>query len=389
MSSAHALWWLALPLLLLPVWWHRQKRQRMQAVPLATARFLPFAAPQQLRVWQWLDRTLLLLRLLLLLGLIAWLADVAVPWRSDTVFMGALADPAAVEAQIHAAGLGAAHRSPLPDADPLAWLAVHAREWRADARLAIAAPADAVPMPARTPVLAHRMDLLLQPQPQLAQAQLSALTTTRHVVIASTRPAAWRALFAAFDSAGLGRERHVLSTEPDAQTDLIVWDRPGMPDAAWRAPLWWAVQPAAFPELAGARAAGGLRVADTARGRVWAQARWPVDEADPLPTARLLFENRDGLRRDPLPYAAPTMTLAAGKALSADVTTGAGQPLTPLLSASPLAPLIAPLIAPLLASLLAPLMALLFALERALAHVAAHRRHAHAVAAADPPSVAR
>ncbi len=371
MSSAYVTWWLVLPVLLLPIWWHRQKRQRTQAVPLATARFLPAAAPQQLRVWQWVDRTLLLLRLLLLLGLIAWLADVAVPWRGDTVFVGAHTDPARAETQIQAAGLGAARRSPLPDADPLAWLAVHEREWRAEARLAIVATGDTVPMPAHAPVLSHRVDLLLQPSPP------SMAPIPRHVVIASTRPAAWRALFAAFDSAGLGRERHVLSSEPNAQTDLIVWDRAGTPDPAWRAPLWWAVQPAAFPELALAREAGGLRVADAARGRVWAQARWPVDEADPLAAARALFENRDGLRRDPLPFATPTMTLAAGTAPSTDAATGAGHPL------------MATLMTPLMAPLLAPLLALLFALERALAHRAAHRQRAHAAAGADPTPAAR
>ena len=80
MSSALNLWWLALPLLLLPLWWHRQQRPRTQAEPLATARFLPAAAPPQLRIWRWADKTLLALRLLLLLGVIAWLADVVVPW---------------------------------------------------------------------------------------------------------------------------------------------------------------------------------------------------------------------------------------------------------------------------------------------------------------------
>ena len=45
-----SLWWLALPILLLPIWWHRQKRESVQAVPLATARFLPAADPRQGRV---------------------------------------------------------------------------------------------------------------------------------------------------------------------------------------------------------------------------------------------------------------------------------------------------------------------------------------------------
>ena len=368
MSLSLGLWWLALPVLLLPIWWHRQKRQRTQAEPLATARFLPAAAPQQLRIWRWADLLLLALRLLLLLGVIAWLADVVLPWRGDTVFVGAQADPAWVEAQIQAAGLATAPRTVFcaPDADrrtpghptgcdlhtadPLAWLAAHQREWRAGARLAIVATGEAVPMPAHAPTLAHRVDVRLQP------AQPGGLPNEHHIVLVSTRAAAWRALFTAFESAGLGRSRYVVTAEPDAQTELIVWDRPGTPDPAWRAPLWWAVQPAAFPELATARRAGGLRVADAPRGRVWAQDRWPVDVTDPLEAARALFENRDGLRRDPLPFAAPTMALAAGTGGASEEATGAAH------------------------IGLAPLLALLFALERWLAQRLVRQRRGAASA---------
>ncbi len=338
MSGVYVLWWLALPVLLLPLWWHRQKRQRTQAEPLATARFLPAAAPQQLRIWRWADPLLLVLRLLLLLGVIAWLADVALPWRGDTVFVGANVDPAWAETQIQAAGLGAAPRRELPAADPLAWLAVHEREWRADARLAIVATSDAVAMAAHAPALAHRVELRLQPAtPATARIE-------RHVVLASPREAAWRALFSAFESGGLGRDHYVLSAEPDEQTELIVWDRPGAPDAAWHAPLWWAVQPAAFPELAQARRAGAVRVADGARGRIWAQDAWPLDAADPLPGARALFEDSQALQRDPLPFAAPSMTLPAVAVAAQPAAGGIAHPL------------------------LAALLTVLFALERLLAH---------------------
>jgi hypothetical protein len=346
-----ALWWLALPLLLLPIAWHRQKRQRTQALPLATARFLPAAAPQQLRIWRWADKTLLLLRLLLLLGLIAWLADVALAWRGDTVFVGGGVDPAWAEAQIQAAGLGAARRSALPDADPLAWLAAHEREWRPGARLAIVASGDAVPMAARPPALAHRLDLRLQPAPP------ASAPAPRHIVLASPREAAWRALFTAFESAGPGRQRFLMSTQPDAQTELIVWDRPGAPDAAWHAPLWWAVQPAAFAELATARRSGSLRVAETSRGRIWARDSWPLDEREPLDAARALFDDWQGLQNDPLPDAAPSGVLEASAAQPALRPSGASH------------------------AVLAPLLALLFALERLLAH---RRRHAETAAGAQP-----
>ncbi len=341
MSSALAGWWLALPLLLLPLWWHRQKRQRTQALPLATARFLPAAAPQQLRVWRWVDKTLLLLRLLLLLGLIAWLADVALAWRGDTVFVGDRVDPVWAEAQIQAAGLVAARRSPLPGADPLAWLAAHEREWQPGARLAIVATGDAVPMAAQAPQWVHRVDVRLQAASTGTAPAVQPVE--RHIVLASAREADWRALFTAFESAGLGRERYAIQAAPDARTDLIVWDRPGAPDPAWRAPLWWAVQPAAFAELAAAARSGSLRAADTPRGRVWARDRWPLDEREPLDSARALFDDWQGLQREPLPYAAPTLVLDAR----------ATQPALQPIGASH--------------ALLAPLLALLFALERLLA----------------------
>ncbi len=353
MSSALALWWLALPVLLLPIWWHRQKRQRTQAEPLATARFLPAAAPQQLPIWRWADLLLLALRLLLLLGVIAWLADVAVPMRGDTVFVGAKVDPVWVDAQILAAGLHAATRQDLPAADPWAWLAAHEREWQPGARLLIVATGDAVAMPAHAPALAHRVDLRLQPLVQGVQAAQSVAVVVpveHHVVLASTRESAWRALFTAFESAGLGRDRYVMSTVPDSQTELIVWDRPGAPDAAWRAPLWWAVQPAAFTELAQAQRAGGVRVADGARGRIWAQDAWPLDAADPLPGARALFEDSHALQREPQLFAAPSMALVPGLAAPQQTPSGVAHPL------------------------LAAVLAALFALERLLAHWQRRRR---------------
>ena len=103
-------WWLALPILLLPVWWHRQKRESVKAVPLATARFLPGADPRQVRVWAWSDRILLLLRCLLLVAVIARLADLVYPWRDDAVLVAPGTDAASVEQQATAAGMAKAPR---------------------------------------------------------------------------------------------------------------------------------------------------------------------------------------------------------------------------------------------------------------------------------------
>ncbi|MGO4479992.1 BatA domain-containing protein, partial [Massilia sp. 2TAF26] len=124
MASLQPLWWFALPVLLLPIWWHMQKRERVKTELLATARFLPAAAPQQQRVPRWIELLLLVLRLLLLITLIAWLAVTTIPWRGDTVLIEApleSSEPAWVVQQVAAAGMTQAARLPLP-ADALSWL---------------------------------------------------------------------------------------------------------------------------------------------------------------------------------------------------------------------------------------------------------------------------
>ncbi|XLZ68272.1 hypothetical protein ABT364_17165 [Massilia sp. SR12] len=159
MTSMQPLWWYALPVLLLPVWWHMRKRERTRTDFLATARFLPSALPQQRRVLRWADVPLLLVRLALLVVLIAWLAVLAMPWKGDTVFVAAAVERSAwAEQQIAAAGMGSAARQSLPD-DAWNWLARNEHEWRPEARFLILAPAAA--MPALPPRLAHPIDLRL------------------------------------------------------------------------------------------------------------------------------------------------------------------------------------------------------------------------------------
>jgi hypothetical protein len=53
-----SLWWWALPVVLLPILWHRQKREQAKTAFLASARFLPAAEPKQQRVWRWHDEIL-------------------------------------------------------------------------------------------------------------------------------------------------------------------------------------------------------------------------------------------------------------------------------------------------------------------------------------------
>jgi hypothetical protein len=321
MLSSYPFWWFALPVLLLPIWWHRQKRQRLKAEPLATARFLPVAAPEQLRVWQWRDRILLLVRCLLLLALIAWLAATIFPWRGNTVLLDAGADKAWAEREIGAAGFADAPRVDLPP-DALQWLRRHERDWRPDARLLIVARAVQIAMPARMPQFSHQVEVRTMP----ATAGTAAPAIVRHPVVVSTvsgNDAAWRSLFAAFDKAGDGGNHYVLASAPDAAAKLIVWDVPGeAPPAGWRAPHWWiataSAQTTAFPELKNAAAItiNGLtmKYADSSRGRLWTSDAFPPRDAD---TARTLYETWQSLSAAPAPaYPMPSQAFATARASS-------------------------------------------------------------------------
>ncbi|MYM69099.1 hypothetical protein GTP45_19965 [Pseudoduganella sp. FT55W] len=332
MLSSYPLWWLALPVLLLPVWWHRQKRQRVKAESLATARFLPSAPPEQLRVWQWRDKVLLLVRCLMLVALIAWLAATIFPWRGDTVLVDSGVDKAWAEKEIAAAGFSSAARMEMP-ADGLQWLRQNERDWRADARLLVVARADQIAMPARIPQFNHQLTLRTRATPLPAAASTSAAQQSsvapaeQHIALAAapSRAAAWRSLFAAFDSAGNAAIRHILAAEQSAKTTLIVWDTlSAAPPANWRAANWWiAIAPSpsstssqvAFPELANAatlRINGiTLRYADSPRGRLWTSDAFPPRDAD---TARALYEAWRLLDAAPAPaYATPSQNFAAAR----------------------------------------------------------------------------
>ena len=288
----NSLWWLALPILLLPVWWHRKKRVQVKAEPLASARFLPSTQPKQMRVWRWSDIVLLIVRCLLLACAIAWLADPVFPWRGDTVVVVNGTDGAWVEREVKAAGYPEAARLPLPANGALAWIRAHEREFKPDARLLVVGD---VPMPATVPQFRLPVELRT-----LAQA---APRVEAHVAIFSTRAGDWRRLFAALD----GPLRVVVDEQPDPKTELIVWDKSDAPPATLRAPLWWATDAGAFVELAQSKAAAGIRYADGARGRVWISHAWPP--ADPA-AARALLETWRELHYAAPPYTAPALALA-------------------------------------------------------------------------------
>jgi len=286
----NSLWWLALPTLLLPIWWHRKKRVQIKAEPLASARFLPRTEPRQMRVWRWADVALLIVRCLLLACAIAWLADPVFPWRGDTVVVAEGSDAQWVESEIRATGYGAAARQALPAHAALAWIGAHEREFTPEARLLVLGD---IPMPASLPQFRRPVVLrtLAKPVPR----------TEARVAIVSERAQEWRRMFAALD----GPLRVVLDAAPGPQTELIVWDRPGAPPPSMRAPLWWSTDAGAFTELAQSKAVGGIRYADGARGRVWASNAWPP--TDPA-AARALLETWRELHYAPVPYTAPAMT---------------------------------------------------------------------------------
>lgn len=291
-----SMWWLALPVLLLPIWWHRQKREQTKALPLATARFVPRAQPDQVRVWRWSDLLLLLVRCLLLATVIAWLADPVLPWRGDTVLVAKGSDPAWAGKQIVAAGFKDAQRIELEPAQLLAWLRSHEREWRDDARLLAVGD---IPMPAAIPRFAHRLELRTQAVPYGGGQ--------RRVAIVSDRADQWRKLFAA---AG-GAQRFALDSEAAAGTELIVWDKDQPPPAGLRAPLWWVANPASVPELAKAHEIGALRYADSSRGRLWTSDAWPPRDAN---GARLLLQDWERLHYAPTPFTLPSQVIPASHA---------------------------------------------------------------------------
>jgi len=322
-----SLWWLALPVLLLPILWHRQKREQTKAAPLASARFLPVSEPKQLRVWRWSDPLLLLLRCLMLLALIALLADLVLAWRGDSVLVAPGTDASFVKQQALDAGFKDAQQLVLTDHDAIGWLHAHEREFKPEARLLVVG--DAV-MPAVLPRLRHAVTLRTGAKPEAGPVE-------RHVAVFSEHADDWRRLFAA----ARGSWNIVVDAQPGPRTELLVWDRPEPAPATLRAPLWWVTDAHTFPELDQAARVDGMRVTETPRGRVWQIAGWPPREPE---AARAVFAAWQRLHLAPQPYTAPAQALSAEPNAPAGPASGA------------------------LREILATLLVALFVLERMLTH---------------------
>jgi hypothetical protein len=263
----NSLWWLGLSLILLPVWWHRQKRRSTKAVPLATARFLPRAEPKQRRVWRWVEVILLLLRCLLIAAVTAWLADLVIAWRGDTQLVASKEN----------AG------------DPLRSLAAHEREFKRDAKITISG---AAAMPASPPALRHAVTLTTAP--------VAGTAPVRHVYIESAQRERWIALFKAAD----GPVSYAIDAAPGPATSLVVWDTEAEPPAQLRAPLWWANK--VLPGAGAARKLTweglNLAVYESSRGRSWQLA--PLLPAS-VEQARAMFSAWEYLELGVPAYVAP------------------------------------------------------------------------------------
>lgn len=303
--STMSLWWWALPVVLLPILWHRRMRERTETEPLATARFLPPASPQQRRVWRWRDVILLALRCALLVTLIALLADLVLAWRGDTVLVVPGTTPAAVERSAAQAGFKDAQRLTLPDRDAVAWMHAHEREFEPRARLLVVGDAA---MPAVLPRFRHAVVLRTEAAP-FAPAE-------RHVAVFSARDDAWRRLFAAAE----GGWHIVVDAAPGPRTDVVVWDRPEAPPPSLRAPLWWVADATAFPALPQAPRIDGLHWQDSPRGRLWHADGWPPSNPD---EARALFAAWQRLHAGVAPYTAPVQALAPAVDAPAGPASGA------------------------------------------------------------------
>jgi hypothetical protein len=349
--STNPVWWLALPLLLLPIWWHRQKRQRTRAKALATARFLPAAEPQQQRVWLWTERVLLVLRCMMLIALIALLADLVSPSRGDTVLIAKGMEKAWVDQAIQQAHMQQAEQltfcasascAPLELSDEkniLSWFSTHETQWSKQARILILANDSQVSMPAQQTQFAHQVELRLQATAKKTEPE------EHHITVVSERADLWNALFKSYESAGLGNARYIISTLPDAKTELIIWESVEAPNPAWRAAHWWLSDARSFPGVKMDKKFDDVAYADTALGRLWL-TDWKIREEN---DARALYVLWQKMRAAPAPYFAYSMALPVSEKNQPWSTGGQWT------------------------SALGLLLALLFAIERSLSHVSRNR----------------
>jgi len=250
MSSMSPYWWLLLPLIILPILWLRQKRESSLRQSLATAKFLAAASPHMVQVWRWQEWLLLILRCLLLLIAIAYLASIFMRWRGDTVLIASGSDSAWVEQQINASKMQDAkrmsfcadRRCDIQSTQILYWLEQHQSWWKKSARLLVLGDASQVALNAQAPQLMQTLEVKVRP-PSNDSKQVKTKQLDYYIALHSDRAAAWQHMFTAFAVAGKADHHYVWQSEPDARTELVIWDSTQVVPQNWKtnakANLWW------------------------------------------------------------------------------------------------------------------------------------------------------
>jgi hypothetical protein len=339
MNLLQPLWLLALPVILLPIWWHRQKRESNKRDFLATAIFLPAAAPQLMRVWRLQEILLLLLRCLLLLCVIAIFVRVAMPRYGDTVLIDASADTSVdaawVEQEIKSAKFEGAQRlrfcaqasCELQVDHVFSWLEQNQSQWKTRSRILVLAQDQHIAFPAQRPALPHQVTVRTRPA--------NKEKTTHTVLVHSLRLDDWRALFAAYEAGADGLQHYELIsadlTLPNPKADalkvdelkadalkveLIIWDDDAPAPKNWTAPLWWTKSAASLNAKLSNEAPMAigdglsLQQAESAQGKVWIIPK--LDSAlSRIESAKALFQVWQKSRQVQFAFPSASMVLEA------------------------------------------------------------------------------
>ncbi len=334
MSVLFSWWWLGLPLMALPIWWHRQRRQQTSAQPLATARFLAQTDPRLQSVWRWRQLLLLILRLLMLACLLALVAGIFYRGRGDTIFISEQADKTWVQQQLSQSKKEAGgdwsnakiervcvEASCSVQTDQiLPWLAHHQHEWKRGSKWLVLASASDGQISALLPQFDNALDLRISP----LTSPEKLLPATISIVVKSARFAEWQAWFKVFEQTLDGRLHFDVKEQWNTKVpaSLVVWESPLAPTAEWQAPLWWLSEASAFAaDIENAKdkrtsesealSALGLRAFETKQGRVWlksANSDWPLNE---LGGAKRLFETWRALQSQPQGFPLQALSLPA------------------------------------------------------------------------------
>lgn len=332
MSMLFTWWWVGLPLLALPIWWHRQRRQQQSAKFLATARFLAQTDPRLQTVWRWRQLLLLAVRLLMLVCLLALVAGIFYRGRGDTIFISQNADKNWVQQQLTQLAKEAGTKwssatienvcsSPSCSVQTdqiFSWLALHQHEWKIGSRWLVLASAKDGQMSASLAKFEHALELRVAPSsPQDKSAQV-----TIPIVVKSARFSDWQAWFKVFEQTLDGQLHFEVREQWDRNipASLVIWESALAPTSEWRAPLWWVSEASAFSSSSKEAKETevlselGLQTFDSSQGRVWLKSTkvdWPLYD---MAGAKRLFEAWRSLQNRPQGFPLQAMSVPASTA---------------------------------------------------------------------------